>query len=147
VVYDAPEGQWTKPPAFPSGGAGLVSTIDDMHAFARVLLAEGRLPDGPRLLSRASVEAMTTDYIGVGGGGAGLSPGWGYGVGVHVRRSGVTHPAGSYGWDGGLGSSWANDPERRLTGVVLTTDAFAGPFPPPAVIRDFWTCVYAALGD
>jgi hypothetical protein len=30
---------------------------------------------------------------------------------------------------------------------VLTTDVFAGPFPPPAIIQDFWTCLYAALDD
>ena len=39
-------------PAFPSGGGGLVSTLDDFHAFGRMLLAGGRLPDGSRLLSR-----------------------------------------------------------------------------------------------
>jgi hypothetical protein len=46
-----------------------------------------------------------------------------------------------------MGSSWANDPGQRLAGVLLTTDAFTGPFPPPAVIQDFWTCVYTALTD
>jgi CubicO group peptidase (beta-lactamase class C family) len=151
VVYDTPQGQWAKPPAFPSGGAGLVSTVDDLHAFARLLLSGGQLPDGSRLLARASVEAMTSDHIGVDRGGAGASPdgsqGWGYGVGIQVRRAGLTRPAGSYGWAGGMGSSWANDPDRRLAGVLLTTDAFAGPFPPPAVIQDFWTCVYTALTD
>jgi hypothetical protein len=30
---------------------------------------------------------------------------------------------------------------------VLTTDMFAGPFPPPAVVQDFWTCAYAAATD
>jgi CubicO group peptidase (beta-lactamase class C family) len=151
LVYDAPQGQWAKPPAFPSGGGGLVSTLDDLHGFARVLLSGGRLPDGSRLLARASVEAMTTDHLGVDRGAAGPAPagsqGWGYGVGVQVRRVGPTRSVGSYGWDGGLGSSWANDPNRRLAGVVLTTDMFTAPFPPPAVIRDFWTCVYAALTD
>ena len=37
-----PDGQWAKPPAFPSAGGGLVSTVDDMHAFGRMLLAGGR---------------------------------------------------------------------------------------------------------
>ncbi|HKA83562.1 MAG TPA: serine hydrolase domain-containing protein [Acidimicrobiales bacterium] len=151
VVYDAPHGQWAKPPAFPSGGAGLVSTVDDYHAFARLLLSGGRLPDGSRLLSAASVEAMTTDHLGVDWGRPSTSPdgsqGWGYGVGVQVRRAGLTRPAGSYGWGGGMGSSWANDPRQRLAGVLLTTDAFAGPFPPPAVVQDFWTCVYTSLAD
>jgi hypothetical protein len=52
---------------------------------------------------------------------------------------------GGYGWAGGLGTSWANDPTEELIGVVLTTDMFAGPFPPPATVQDFWTCVYAAI--
>jgi CubicO group peptidase (beta-lactamase class C family) len=151
TVYDPPDGQWSTPPAFPSGAAGLVSTVDDVHAFAHMLLAGGRLPDGGRLLSRASVEAMTIDHTGAGPGVPGPSldgsVGWGLGVGVVVRRTGPTQTVGSYGWEGGLGSSWANDPGERVAGVVLTTDAFTGPFPPPAPVRDFWTCVYAALGD
>src|SRR5829696_5860710 len=65
IVFDPPDGQWATPPAFPSGGGGLVSTVDDLHAFGRMLLAHGRLPDGERLLSRAAVEAMTTDQLGV----------------------------------------------------------------------------------
>ena len=151
LVYDPPGGQWSKPPAFPSGGGGLVSTVDDFHRFARMLLSGGRLPDGSRLLSRPSVEAMTTDHIGAGPGVPGPSPdgsqGWGFGVGVQVRRTAPTSPVGSYGWAGGLGSSWANDPAERLIGVVLTTDMFTSAYPPPAVIRDFWTALYAALGD
>jgi len=149
VVYDPPGGQWSKPPAFPSASGGLVSTLDDYFRFGRMLLAGGRLPDGTRLLSRASVETMTTDHLGAGPGVPGPSPdgaqGWGYGVAVQVRRTGLATPAGSYGWAGGLGSSWANNPAEGLVGVVLTTDMFAGPFPPPRAIRDFWTCVYAAL--
>ena len=41
-----PTASGSKPPAFPSGAGGLVSTIDDVHAFGRMLLAGGRLPDG-----------------------------------------------------------------------------------------------------
>ena len=126
-----------------------MSTVDDFFAFGRMLLSGGRLPDGSRLLSRPSVEAMTTDHLGVDRGTPGPSPdqGWGFGVGVMVRRTGPASPAGSYGWAGGLGSSWANDPAERLVGVVLTTDMFASAFPPPAIIQDFWTGVYAALDD
>jgi CubicO group peptidase (beta-lactamase class C family) len=150
-VYDPPDGQWTAPPAFPSGGGGLVSTLDDYHAFAHMMLARGRLPDGSRLLSPASVDAMTTDHIGAARGAAGPSPdgseGWGFGVSVQVRRRGLGPTVGSYGWAGGLGTSWANDPARELIGIVLTTDMFLSAFPPPAVIQDFWTCVYAAIAD
>lgn len=148
-VYDPPTGQWTTPPAFPSGGGGLVSTLDDLHAFGRMLLAGGRLPDGTPLLSCAAVEAMTTDHIGAERGSPGPSPdgsqGWGFGVGVQTRRRGLGPTVGSYGWAGGLGSSWANDPGADLVGVILTTDMFITSFPPPAVIQDFWTCTYAAI--
>jgi CubicO group peptidase (beta-lactamase class C family) len=150
-VYDPPGGQWATAPAFPSGGGGLVSTLDDFHAFGRMLLAGGRLPDGTALLSRAAVEAMTTDQIGVARGAAGPSPdgsqGWGFGVAVEVRRRGLGPTVGGYGWAGGLGTSWASDPVKGLVGIVLTTDMFVSAFPPPAVVQDFWTCVYAAIDD
>jgi CubicO group peptidase (beta-lactamase class C family) len=149
VVYDPPDGQWSTPPAFPAGGAGLVSTLDDMHAFGRMMLAGGRLADGSRLLSRPSVEAMTIDQLGPGGGGVSPdgSQGWGFGVGVVVRRSGPVGTVGSYGWAGGLGSAWSNDPAERLVAVVLTTDMFAGPSPMPAAVRDVFTGAYAAIPD
>ena len=66
---------------------------------------------------------------------------------VQNRRLGLGPTVGSYGWAGGLGSSWGNDPGKELVGIVLTTDMFVTAFPPPAVIQDFWTCTYAALND
>jgi CubicO group peptidase (beta-lactamase class C family) len=149
IVYDSPTGQWASPPAFPSAAGGLVSTIDDVHAFGRMLLSGGRLADGTTLLSRASVAAMTTDQIGVGAGAAGPSldgaQGWGFGVAVQQRRTNLALSVGGYGWAGGLGSSWGNDPLEGVVGVILTTDMFTSAFPPPAAIQDFWTAVYAAL--
>jgi CubicO group peptidase (beta-lactamase class C family) len=148
-VYDPPRGQWATAPAFPSAAGGLVSTIDDVHAFGRMLLAEGRLPDGSKLLSRASVAAMTSDQIGAAPGVSGPAidgaQGWGFGVAVQLRRTSLGPSVGGYGWAGGLGSSWANDPVEQAIGVILTTDMFASAFPPPAVIQDFWTGLYAAI--
>jgi CubicO group peptidase (beta-lactamase class C family) len=38
-LYDEAEGgQWSRPPAFPSGAGGLVSTIDDYLAFGQMML-------------------------------------------------------------------------------------------------------------
>jgi CubicO group peptidase (beta-lactamase class C family) len=43
-IYDeAIGGQWSQPPAFPAGSAGLVSTIDDYLAFDQMLLNKGKL--------------------------------------------------------------------------------------------------------
>ena len=61
-LVDAPGGQWSSLPAFPSGGGGLVSTADDWHRFARMLLAGGSA-GGRRVLSPASVRQMTTDQL------------------------------------------------------------------------------------
>lgn len=140
VVYDGPDGGWSKAPSFASGGGGLVSTVDDYFAFARVLLN-----GGAPLLSRASVDTMTTVHVAEGPSPDG-SLGWGFGVGVTQRRTGIARSVGSYGWDGGLGSSWANDPTESLIGIILTTDAFTSAFPPPAIMQDFWTLAYASLG-
>ena len=50
-------GIYDRPPAFESGGAGLVSTLDDYAAFARMLMNGGKA-EGGRLLSTASVRFM-----------------------------------------------------------------------------------------
>ena len=53
-LYDpAGGGHWSRPPAFPSGGGALVSTVDDYLAFGRMMLNQGRHGSG-RLLSRTS---------------------------------------------------------------------------------------------
>lgn len=147
-TYDEGDGQWSRPPAFPGGGAGLVSTVDDFFAFAE-MLRNGGVHRGTRLLARTSVAAMTTDHLtGAQKAASGPDPsggqGWGFGVGVWTRRAGTTWSAGSYGWDGGLGSTWANDPSEELVGIMLTNEMFTSPALPP-VVQDFWTGVYAAL--
>jgi CubicO group peptidase (beta-lactamase class C family) len=148
VAYDLADGQWASPPAFPSGGAGLVSTLADLRAFGEALLAGGTR-GGERVLSRASVAAMTTNQL-TPEQVAGSSPspdatsGWGLGLGVELVRRGPGRTPGTYFWDGGLGSSWAADPAEDLVGVLLTNQTWMSPVP-PAAFGDFWTCVYAAL--
>jgi CubicO group peptidase (beta-lactamase class C family) len=146
--YDPADGQWSRRPAFPSGGSGLVSTLDDFLTFARMLHAGGAAPDGERLLSRPTVTAMTSDQLDPADNGPDPTgaAGWGFGVGVQRRRVGLTQAAGSYGWEGGLGSSWANDPIHDVVGVLLTNQIWSTPSR-PAVVADFWTAVYASITD
>ena len=127
-VYDPADGQWARPPAFPDGGDGLVSTVDDLAAFSRMLLAGGRGPDGSRVLSEGSVRAMTTEQVGPVDDEGG---GWGLGIGVRRADEPGGRSAGSYGWDGGLGSSWWTDPATGVTAVLLTNQMWASPQPPP----------------
>src|SRR6516162_976092 len=92
-VLDAAEGgQWSRPPAFPSGGGGLVSTVDDYLAFGQMMLNRGT-HGSVRILSRSSVETMTTDQLTrEQKAQSGLLPGyfdshgWGFGVAMVARR-------------------------------------------------------------
>jgi CubicO group peptidase (beta-lactamase class C family) len=138
AVLDQPGGKWSRPPEFGDGAAGLVSTADDLLAFAQMLLG-----GGPPVLPPAAVRAMTTDQLtpaqkALGG----LLPGffdgrsWGFCQAVY--------DSGAFGWDGGLGTSWLVDPSRDLTVIVLTQRMFESP-DPPQVHRDIQAAAYAAL--
>jgi CubicO group peptidase (beta-lactamase class C family) len=115
--------KWTKPPAFPSGAAGLLSTVDDYLAFSRLLLNRG-VHEDRRLLSEKSVELMTTNHLTPGqmaGAGPPLAGhGWGFGMAVVTAPDEVSPVPGRYGWDGGYGTSWFNDPNRNLVTIAMT---------------------------
>ena len=145
-------GQWSRPPAFPSGGGGLVSTVDDYLAFGKMLLKRGKHGSG-RILSRPSIETMTTDQLTQQQKAqSGLIPGyfdshgWGFGVSVVTRREDLAGSVGRFGWDGGLRTSWCSDPREDVVGILLTQRAWTSPNPPD-VCRDFWTLVYQAIDD
>jgi CubicO group peptidase (beta-lactamase class C family) len=121
VVSDQADGQWSRPPAFGDGAAGLVSTVDDLLAFARMLLR-----GGSPVLSESSAAAMTSDQLtpeqkARGGFGPTYFQGQSWGFGQMVQDS------GAFGWDGGLGTSWHVDPANDLTVIVLTQRNFDSP--------------------
>jgi CubicO group peptidase (beta-lactamase class C family) len=153
-VFDpVPDSRWASPPAFESGAGGLVSTVDDLFAFAQMMLGNGKLAN-ERILSRASVELMTTDQITPEQKAASASDffpgfwdsnGWGFGVAINTRRDNLATTPGRYGWDGGYGTSWYIDPAEELIGILLTQRVWdaAGPLP----TFDFWTSAYQAIDD
>ncbi|MFC6593427.1 serine hydrolase domain-containing protein [Kitasatospora paranensis] len=159
VWDEAADGRWSKPPAFPGGGGGLVSTVDDYHAYFRMLLNGGR-HEGGRILSRPAVELMTTnrltaeqnaartvmarDNVHVSY-GQGQHGGWGLGMAVRTYR-GDYAPVGQFGWDGGSGTSTYADPQHGVTGILLTQVGMSVP-DAARLIHDFWTTVYQALDD
>jgi CubicO group peptidase (beta-lactamase class C family) len=116
-VSDPPDGQWSRPPAFADGGAGLVSSVDDVVAFGRMLLRGGDPVLAPTTvaemtrnqLTRAQRENVWPGFSFLDG------RGWGYGVSVLDD--------GRYSWDGGFGTTWSNVPSQDLTVVVLTQRA------------------------
>lgn len=146
-LVDPPDGQWSSPPPFPSGAGGLVSTADDLHAFARMLLAGGEAA-GRRLLSADSVRLMTTDHLTPAQREAGAlfleGQGWGYGGSVDVERLDPWNEPGRYGWIGGTGTALHLVPATGTVTVLLTQVELAGPTP-PALMRDFWRHVAAGV--
>ncbi|MHB8528178.1 MAG: hypothetical protein ACYC8V_01530 [Caulobacteraceae bacterium] len=50
---------------------------------------------------------------------------------------------GTFGWNGGFGTSWYMDPSKDLTTIILTSRVFAGP-DPPAAHKAFWGAAYRA---
>ena len=152
-VYDQPaNGPWSRPPAFPAGASGLVSTADDFLAFSQMMLNKGTL-GSVRILSRPSVELMTTDQLTPEQKAtSGLtevffeSRGWGFGVSIVTRRTDLAASIGMYGWDGGLGTSWRADPTENLTGILLTQCMWPSPSGPD-VFLDFWAALYQSIDD
>ncbi|PVC91459.1 serine hydrolase [Streptomyces sp. CS090A] len=144
-LVDAPDGQWSSPPVFPSGAGGLVSTVDDWYAFGRMLLAEGLADDGRRVLAGESVRQMVTDQLTPDQRAAsGLfteGQGWGFGGSVDVEITAPWNVLGRYGWIGGTGTTAHIIPSTGTVAVLLTQLELAGPVA-PQVMRDFWT--YAA---
>jgi CubicO group peptidase (beta-lactamase class C family) len=137
VIWDEPTGRWSHPPAFADGAGGLISTVDDLLAFAQMMIGGG----APVLTSQA-VREMTTDQLTPGQKAYG---GLGPGFFAHTSWSfcQAVYENGSYGWNGGFGSSWLVDPVRDLTVIVLTQRLFDSPDLPPAH-RDIQAAAYAA---
>ena len=150
-LYDgATNGQWSRPPTFPDGGAGLVSTVDDYLAFGQMLL-NGGTHVRERILSRPSVEAMTTNYITPeqkAGSEMVLDEtrGWGFGLAIVTRNDEVSPMPGRFGWDGGYGTSWASDPNQEMVAILMSQRLWDSPAG-PIVHRDFWTSAYHAIRD
>ena len=63
-----------------------------------------------------------------------------------TKRTEMARSIGTYGWDGGFGTSWYADPKEDLNAVLMTQQAWTSP-DPPNVCRDFWTSVYASIEE
>ncbi len=109
--------------------------------------------EGQQILSRASVDLMTTDHLTPEQKAdpnaraiLGEDRGWGLGVSVVTRRSGLAHTRGSFGWEGGYGTTAYSDPEEGLIGILMTQRLMDSP-EPPAHYQDFWTSAYQAIAN
>ncbi len=157
VVFDHPaKSVYAKERTFASGGGGLVSTIDDYMRFARMMLNNGEL-DGVRIVSRKTIERMTTDslspeektFAALGRTGEVAFRGNSYGLGVRV----VTEPGmvgtldsyGTHGWGGAAGTWYFVDPEEDLAAVLMVQVMGLGQ--ETSIRADFDTLVHQAIID
>jgi len=146
--------RWLRNPAFPSGAGGLVSTAADYARFGRMLLNGGVL-EGTRVLSRKTIELMTTDQLTAAQRATTRNQGRlfftyrGYGLGVSIVDDQSCTPGlaslGSFGWGGYFGSWWSADPSEDLLSVLMMQVSNAEENLPVAM--DFQTLVLAAIDD
>lgn len=142
VLLDDPRGSsYREPPAFLSGGGGLVSTIGDYTRFCQMLANGGEL-DGRRVLGRKTVELMTVNHLPGGGSMAefALSGGYGevgfegmgFGLTMAVSKgpaeTGVVGSCGEFQWGGAASTIFWVDPTEELAVVFMTQILPSGTF-------------------
>lgn len=134
--------------AFESGGAGLVSTLDDYSRFASMLVQKGTY-QGKRILGRKTVEFMTRNQ---------LTPeqrrsmiwdstkGYGYSCLMRVlidpAAAGTNASLGEHGWDGWTGNYVTMDPSEELVFLYFIQKCGAGTTP---LVRKLRSATYGAL--
>jgi len=134
----------------PFGGLSLSSTATAYARFAQMLLNGGEL-DGVRILSRKTVELMTTNHLPASIPSIDLGDardnGVGYGLGVSVTkdpaREGVLDSVGEFGWAGAASTKVLIDPREQMIVVVLAQYV---PFD-PQFLAFAQTMAYQAIVD
>ncbi|WP_245821532.1 serine hydrolase domain-containing protein [Insolitispirillum peregrinum] len=112
--------------AFPSGGAGMIGSANDLLAVLE-MLRSGGFP----LLSSAEIQAMLTDQTPE----IDLLPwpGRGFGLGFTLLRDPVSaqspEPVSTWRMGGAYGHSWFVDPINELTVVAFTNAGLEGQSP------------------
>ena len=134
---------------FGAGGdmGGVLSTVADYARFGQMLLNGGQL-DGVRILSRKSVEIMTTSHTGnvfIPMSGHGF--GFGIGVGVYTggRWAPLMRSTGTYSWGGAAGTTYFADPKEDLLAICFTQVLAHRMMPENVYQEEFERLVYQAL--
>ena len=103
-----------------SAGAGVLSTATDYATFLQMMLNGGEF-DGVRILSRKTVESMTSDHLG----DVPFRDGQGFGLGFSITHdpaaaSGLPGSVGEFAWAGAYHSVYWVDPREEMVVVYLT---------------------------
>lgn len=139
-----------KKPAFESGGAGLVSTVDDYAKFVQMMLGKGTY-QGVRILGSKTVEYMTRNHLNEQQFKTfdwEQLDGYGYGnlmrVMVNVAEAKQLGSEGEYGWDGWLGCYVCMDPKEELAIIYVIQKCGGNGHRDVRVLRNI---IYSALED
>ena len=148
----------TERPNFMSGGGGLVSTANDYARFC-LMLYNGGILDGVRLVSRKTIEHMTSNHIPPGykystsiatqiyWPSPSMETGQGFGLGFAINseseRSPLPGSKGLYYWNGIHGTHFWIDPKEQLISILMM-QALPQNFPYTYRMRHF---VYQAIVD
>jgi len=154
-LQDDPEtSPYLKPPAFLSGGGGLVSTAADYLRFCNMLVNGGEL-DGARILAPRTLRLMATNHLPGGkdltelsrslfseSTNAGVGFGLGFAVVFDPPKTLVTCSTGEFYWGGAASTAFWIDPVEEVTAVFMTQLLPSSSYP---IRRELRTLTYAAL--
>lgn len=133
---------------FESGGAGLVSTIEDYSHFASMLLHRGTY-SGRRILKEQTVEYMTKNHLSDAQKKVSIrETGYGYGCLMRIAEESDTTGGislGEYGWDGWTGNYFTIHPHEELILLYFVQRCGAGGMPLQAAIREIREVIYSSL--
>ena len=148
---------YSKMPLHLSGGGGLVSTSEDYYNFCQMLLNGGTFK-GKRILSRKTIELMTTnhlpgnqDMVTMGSEGSfseirykGVGFGLGFGVNIDLADTQNSGSVGSFNWGGAASTFFWVDPEEELICILMTQLMPSGYYP---IRVQMQSMVYSSFTD
>ena len=147
---------YLEPPAFFSGGGGLVGTMQDYARFCQMLLNGGQL-DGKRLLGRKTVEYMRLNHLPDNCDIAAMGPkvwsetsseGIGFGLGWAVIldpvKAQLMTSVGEHHWGGAASTFFWIDPDEDLYVIYLSQLMPSSSYP---IRRELRSLVYQTLVD
>lgn len=107
---------------YESGGAGIISTVNDYIKFADALANGGKGKNKEHILSQKTIDLMRTNHLNkkqLEDLDWSQLKGYGYGLGVRTMidraGGGALSPIGEFGWGGAAGSYVMIDPENKLS--------------------------------
>lgn len=108
-------------PEYDSGGAGIISTIEDYMKFGTAMANGGVAENGERVLASSTIDLMRTNALDeamLHDFNWGQLCGYGYGLGVRTMlspmKAGTGGSVGEFGWGGAAGAYLILDPSRKL---------------------------------